>query len=372
MRRTRAHAPASGLTLVELVLALGLLAMLMAATFQLFERSLSLWRRGETRRAVLEQASVVGEDLASDLRGIEPGPRGDFVADWVRFDTDGDGVFESYWPRLRLVRQASAGEVLSLARDNAAANAAPAPKSDQPEQFSSSPALIEVLWMLEPAARVDPDARAEGRLWRGERLVGDPTTKSFFADDFFGTSNRPPAGAAEEVGGGILWLDFMFATQTSAVHEGWKKGSELTDAAASWDAWGRNRPDVDAYHWNEKHPGMPAARERPLLPRRVRIELEVERAGDRIRRTRLVEMLENQGNILRVEDGARVPTEPEAYVRIEGEWMKVVRVDGSEISVERGKRGSTAVPHPANALVHFGTRMVFEVPVATYRDDWDL
>lgn len=253
---------AAGLTLVELVLALGLLALLMLAVFQLFDRSLAVWRMGETRRALLEVASTVNLELGRDLRGIESGPRGDFVFEWVSFDTDGDGGRETKWPRLRLVRQASAAEVARLQREERIAleprSAAP---SDEPERFErASAALVEVVWMVAPASLRDKDARAEGRLWRGERLVSDATSKSFFDADFFGTSNLPPAGATDEVTGGCLWMNLSFAAQTSVVHDGWRRANDLAGAAATWDAWGRNRPDPGVHPWNERHVGMPAAR----------------------------------------------------------------------------------------------------------------
>jgi len=96
----------------------------------------------------------------------------------------------------------------------------------------AAPGLIESIWLVAPASLTDPDARAEGILWRGERLVADATTMSFFAPDFMGSSGRPPAGATEELSGGILWMQVMLAAQTSVVHERWQVGLEQGDAAS--------------------------------------------------------------------------------------------------------------------------------------------
>lgn len=378
-----------GFTLVELILAIGLLALLMVAVFQLFDRSLSVWRKGETRRALLEQSSVVLDDLASDLRGLEAGRDGNLVLEWVRFDTDGDNVAETKWPRIRLVRQASAAE-MQRARDAAAQEArdeggAPKPKTSaaapaKDDKSSSAPAvaetrgpgLLEVLWMVAPASITQPDARSEGIVWRGERPVDDRASKSFFARDFFGASNRPPAGATDEVTNGCLWLSILCAAQTSVVRDEWRVGKTADCVATSWDAWDRSRPDAAVHPWNEPHPLMPKARSRALLPRRVRIELEFERPADRIRRTRLVQAIDNQEVRLRVDDGMRVPSEPDSYVLVGAEWMKVRSIDGGDVVVERAQRGTTPVPHDVGAMLHWGLRLVREVPVATYREDWDL
>ncbi|MBL8861300.1 MAG: prepilin-type N-terminal cleavage/methylation domain-containing protein [Planctomycetes bacterium] len=369
-----------GLTLVELVLAIFLLSLLMLAVFQLFDRSLSVWRRGETRRALLEQSSVVLESLALDLRGLEPGSQGDFVVEWVRFDTDGDGLLETQWPRLRLVRQASAAEVArALARSEAAVRraegaAAAAELAREPVIAApASPGLLEVVWTIQPASLTQPDARSEGVIYRGERALSDAASQSFFAPEFFGASQRPPAGATEEVTGGLLWMQVLCAAQTSVVNDGWRTGAGgLSAAAPSWDAHGLGRPDRDAHAWNEPHPGQPAAKGRALLPRRVRIELEFERPVDRLRRTRLREPADNQDAFLVVDDGRRLPTEPGAHVLVGAEWMRVTSIDGGRVSVQRAQRGTSAAPHPTGSMVHWGTSLVREVPIATYRDDWNL
>ncbi|MCY2961248.1 MAG: prepilin-type N-terminal cleavage/methylation domain-containing protein [Planctomycetota bacterium] len=368
-----------GLTLVELVLAIGLLALLMLAVFQLFDRSLSVWRRGETRRALLEQASTVLESLALDLRGLEPGSQGDVVLEWVRFDTDGDNVLETKWPRLRLVRQASAAEMARAAVrdeesvDKAKASAEKADAAREPVLVPpSSPGLLEVVWMVAPASLTQPDARSEGVIFRGERPTTESASKSFFAGDFFGASNRPPAGATEEVTGGLLWLGILCAGQTAVVNDGWKLGSGLECAATSWDAHGLNRPEREVHPWNEPHPGQPKPKGRALLPRRVRIELEFERPADRSRRTRILQAVDNQENVLLVDDGRRLPTEAGAHVLVDAEWFRVTSIDGGRVAVQRAQRGTSAAPHAPGALVHWGLSLVREVPVATYREDWNL
>ena len=360
----------SGVTLVELLLAVGIFAFLAVAVFQILDRSLALWRRAETRRSLLAQASIVSDLLARDLVGLEGGPRGDLLAEWIKFDTDGDGIADAKWPRLRFVRQASAADVGRLAADARAEadQGTPAPEL----ALRAGEGLVEVVWLIVPASVTDKDARAEGVLWRGEHLVTDATAKSFFAPDFFGRSNQPPAGAIDEVGGGLLWMGVLFATQTSIVHDGWKLGPDLDAAATSWDAWGRARPDPQTHPWNEPASGMPAVRGRPLLPRRVRFEMEFERASDRTRRTTVATPVEIGDTGITVDDGEKIPREEDAFVLVEWEWMHVVSVDGKNVTVSRGERGTKIAEHPRGAMVHYGQRLVRELPIATYREDWNL
>jgi len=81
MKRLPRARGSAGLTLIELLLALGIFAFLMLAVFQILDRSLSLWRRAETRRSLLAQASSLSELLARDLAGIEGGARGDLLTE---------------------------------------------------------------------------------------------------------------------------------------------------------------------------------------------------------------------------------------------------------------------------------------------------
>lgn len=370
MKRAKRHGARAGLTMIELLCALGILAMLMVLVFQLIDRTLSVWRRSETRNSVLGQAASVAGLFAQDLRSPENGAQGDLLLEWARFDTDGDGVAESKWPRLRLVRQASSAEVARLSDARLRASGKPVTGETEQRTLRASPGLIEVVWLVAPASLVDPDARVEGVLWRGERLVDDASTQSFFAPDFLGSSGRPPAGATEELTGGILWMQVLCAAQTSVVNERWHIGHEPADAAAAWDAWGRERPDATQVPWNEKHPGCTPVRGRPALPRRVRLELEVERPIDRLRRTRLAQLADIADGRLVLDDGARMP-EPGSFVLVDAEWMELGAVDGETAAVKRGARGTAPRSHAPGALVHWGSALTREVVVTTCREDWN-
>jgi hypothetical protein len=164
----------------------------------------------------------------------------------------------------------------------------------------------------------------------------------------------------------------LFATQTSVVHDGWRLGADLDCAATSWDAWAKGRPDQDAHPWNEPGAGMPRAKNLPVLPRRVRFELELERPADRQRRTTLAAPVEVGDGSIRVDDGDRIPREEESFVLLDSEWMQVKGVDGRNVTVLRGQRGTKTSMHALGTMVHHGLRVVREVPIATCREDWNL
>ena len=375
MRRLRARRGArAGFTLIELVLAAGLMTLLMVAVFGLIQGSLSLWSKSETRRNLSEQATGVAELLATDLRGLESGERGDLLVEWETFDTDGDGLKETAWPRLRMVRQASEAELARLearpavADPNAAAETGATEAA--PERRLGS-AQIEVCWAVLPFDLKDRDARSEGLNTRGARRLDDTQSRSFFEEDFFSASGKPDAGALDEVTAGLLWFQPLLATQTSIVHDGWFLGGELADAATSWDAWALERPDTTRHAWNAPGAGMPRIGENPLLPRRVRIELEFERAVDRKRRTRTLGVVELTDVAFDLDDERLMP-EPGTHIKLDGEWMLVKTIRSNQLTVERAVRGTRAMIHEAGTMVHWGLTLVREVPVDLYREDWNL
>lgn len=351
----------AGFTLVELMVAAGLLVLVSLAVFQFLRRFTTLWQKSEERRELVEEASGIAELLAEDLGSLVNGPRGDLVAEWVFFDTDADDMADTLWPRLRMLRFATESELARLQAGVA-----------DGRRKRAGEGVLEVSWLVLPTYRgkAEPDRRAEGLLLRGERLQGSEGL-SFFEPGFFDAANQPRL-MPSEVSAGVLWFGLEFATQTSLVFDGWKIGAELSDVATSWDAWNRGRPNAERHYWNEPGGGMPKSGERALLPRRVRLTLEIERAEDRKRRTRLDAPVSSSDATLEVEDGARVPLERGAHVKLDAEWMEVLAVDGDTLSVRRGARGTNAAGHERGALVHFGRPLVREIPVRMHQEDWNL
>ena len=347
----------SAFTLIEVVLALGLLSILFLALVRLLDTSLSIWNRTESGRELFEIGGTVMDLVDEDLVGLETGPRGDLIADWAAFDVDGNEIDGLFWPRMRFVKQASAAQLARLLGEETA----------DPRRRD----LVEVCWALLPPRGADEDARALGTLWRGERLLNDTETLSFFDERFFGTGGRPVPGALREVTGGVLWVEILYAAQTTKLSDGWKRGTDLFEAAAAWDAWNKGRPDPEVTDWNERHAGMPRAKDVPLMPRRIFVSLELERPSELKRRTRLAALFTNEEGTMRVGDGSRVPG-PGTMLLIDEEWMEVTAVSGNRVSVKRGRRGTRPMVHKPGTLVHHGARIAREIPIGGLREDWDL
>ncbi len=388
-----------GLTLVELMLAAGLSAIVMLALVRLVDSATDLWTKGEQRRAVVEQGAAVGALVARDLRALHAGTRGDLIVDWFPHDTDQDGRFERLWPRLRLVRTAAPADLARL-RARAAAEAARAARTarerdargalsveevnavDEADPTALPPVdlagigLMEVVWALIPRGSKG-DLRYEGLLLRGERLLAPNEAPRLLAADVFGRNGRPAAELVEEITGGVLWFDVRLATQTTlldpaAPDGGWRTGSELVHAATSWDAYGLNRPNPDLHVWNEPSPGQPRGGVLPNLPRRIRLELEVERERDLARRPLLIEDVEESAVRLPLTTTKGLEEVLGRFVLVEGEWLKVTDITGDALLVNRAQRGTGKRRLPEGARLHFGEPIVIDTPVALHRDEWDL
>jgi hypothetical protein len=361
----------AGFSLIELVLASGLMALLMIGVIALVDGSMTVWRKAETRRDLSEQAIGMVELLAGDLEALEGGARGDLLVEWVTFDTDGDEIKETTWPRLRMVRQASRAELVRMFPPAPAGEEAAEGAGTAPREEILGPGLVEVCWAVLPVDPRDPDRRAEGLVLRGARRLTVDRADSFFDSGFVRAGGKPDLSRLDEVTAGLLWFQPLMATQTSIVHDGWIPGVDEAEVATAWDAWNEERPDTTVHAWNELPLAQPRAEERCILPRRFRVELEVERQADLRRRARTLDRIEPDDLAFGVTDGTRLPR-PGAFVKVDGEWMRVAQVRGDRVQVERGQRGTAPVAHDPGALLHWGLPLVRELPVALYREDWDL
>jgi len=333
----------SGLTLLELLLAVSLLSLLVVLVVELLDTTLSMLERTESRRDLLEISGATGELLADDLERLHAGSRGDLWVDWVALDSDGDGIEGLSWQRLRLVRAASAGELQRLE---------PGASKGQ-----AGDGLVEVVWAHLPG----------GDLWRGEaRLRGDRPSL-FFADDFFDALGRPVASQAEHVTSGVLWFAVSLASAETRLDRGWRHGSGAGTAHRAWDGRGLGRLDEDLHPWN----GETLQREGAglVLPRRVLIELEIERPRDVPRRPRLSEAIDREQDRLPLTRGWELP-EAGGFVRIDEEWMELANVADSGVSVRRGVRGSRVAEHAAGAVVHYGRTLAREAVVRMQTGGW--
>lgn len=378
-RNAQSRRSLRGLTLIELTLSIGLLALLVVALTQLVDSTFKIWRRAESVREDLTSRSMLFTQLIDDLDGLTAADGGDLWCDWGGYDHDADGVPSRLWPRLRLVRRARPEELARLGMRQTtdvqgggrlAGGAAP---------------LLEVIWMVTPQAypelmedRAMADVRGEessgfpgdGVLLRGERLV-DGAGASLLGEGFLSSSGQPPVGALEPIAEGVLWFEVLFAAQTTVLRSGWDAGVELPQAARAWDAKG-GRMDPSVSGWNSLHRGQPTYVPGELLfPRRLRVALEVESEESSRARPACGQVLEADSRLMVVNRPDRLPPEG-TWVLLEEEWVRLLSSGRREVRIERGGRGSVAARHPAGTPMLYGERHMREIVVPLHREDWDL
>lgn len=378
MRPSLTLHPRRGMTMVELVLAAFLSIIVMIGVFSLLDTSLDLWTKGEARRSQVERSGAILELLTRDLRGMSGGERGDLLVDWLPFDANSDQAEDRSWPRMRFVRQASEAELARLYLESLSPEVAeqlreegflPAEGAAGLQLEPPPPTgLVEVCWAVLPAGK--GDAAYEGILMRGVRKVGGGLG-SFLDPNFFTRDGQPPVGSMVEVTGGVLWFRPLMATRTSLIRDGWELGSRAEDVASAWDARGQGRPDKLLHPYNE----LPRGQDRPTgtsrLPRSILLELEFESARERERRPRLLDGIDRGMQRFEVTRGELLLRSKGAHVMIGGEWMVLVGVEGDFIKVQRGARATLPSAHASGQMVHFGQRVVTEVPIPMYVEDWN-
>ncbi len=157
-----------GYTLLEVVIAVGILVMLGSGLATLLTQGISIWRRAENRGRVYDQARILLERMAEDIRStvvLSSSAGGDA---WVRFICDEDLRGRQ---RLRFVRTISAetsdailrhgGKTLSL-KTPAVYDGRNDSKEARHGRLGAPGGLMEVIYLRDPRL-------SETHLWRGFR-----------------------------------------------------------------------------------------------------------------------------------------------------------------------------------------------------------
>lgn len=278
-----------GLTLLEVTLALGLLAVLSVFVMQVISSVTDLWSSGERRgRGDLVFATAV-ERFRSDLGALHRGRRGWLILDSYVAEPAEEGVPEWRLPRLRFLAEGGA----------------------LPELDPTGRNGVEIMWVVEPER-----SGTEGRFARMVRY-------GQLESDGIGLRDPGQAERLRTQGNGIVVLDGLVWAEFQAA-------DPLRKGALS------ERLRIE--------PNMPVD-----FP--SRIELTVEGVSGALRQRPPVLDEEISAETLGVRVRGTAPLEQPQYALIEREWVQVGGNFPLLTLPQRGVRDSIPMPHAARTQI---------------------
>jgi len=352
---------ARGFTLLELLAAAALFSVLGVLLFQMVRSAMDVWGTGERNRELSDRAAAALQLLATDLRdawaGAPGGPvPGALLCTWRAEDDDRDGEPERRRPLLRFTRlchEQATLEWLSRAGDVAGGQDSVASLLPRdPTGLRPTGGLAESLYTL--SERKDLPLPALVRVVRspagGERSLLDPALPE--------QRDRMLADAAV-VADDVLFFGVEFwGPGTSS----WSRdGGTLT----AWDSTRGLLPPGDPDFPFGVGPASLADASDDVWPRLLRLTLVLDRAQGATTAGSLSEPVGPDARRLRLASADLLrDEEPPDHLLVEDEWVAVESVDGRDVQVRRGARGTQAATHGEGARVRAGRtfRRVLELP----------
>lgn len=350
-----------GFTLLELLVAMALLATLGTFLVSLLKNSFDLYRQGDQRGDLYANAVPILEKLEDDLRAVHSGPDGRFLLETSSFG-GGKGMGDGFL--LRLVRVMPHGEqshpVLRKAGSKPGAQGRFDGSDPGPEaraDLAPPSGLMEVAWALitEPADAADRPGILT--LYRG---VHAPALQkgSFFdtgaeggPDEAWVRTNLRPV-ATDVLG---LWI--LCYGQES---QDWGEADVLERtnpeglSSSTWDSTRGILPR--AAFALARSPESAADPRDDVYPRMVRLILHVGR-GSRPE-AKLRTTMRPDDTILRVNSTRDLPVEgvDDRMVKVGLEWMALGTTEATDARVQRRRRhtSSVQVAHPVGTPVYSG------------------
>ena len=415
MMRRRDTRP-EGLTLVELLVAMSIFAVLGVFLFTLIRNSLTIYRSANSSGELYDKFAQGTSDLAEDLGCVAigdpegPGIKLQFLLSHDRPQVRSEeaeaaatpGALETFSvgdPRsflLRFVRSFPGGEledtigrfagtyreaeavydgvndleesrVRKILEKRRAGNAAVEDEQKIPGLMPPGN-LMEVMYFLDSGP---DDLDGTFTLYRARRApVGGKG--SFFRDETIqAMSPEWVERHAEPVVSGILYFGMALWSQdtlewgTDRTLDGYAIGAEgRRELSELW--WDSTRSRYESF---SLHKGQASAAnfEDDVFPSKVRLVMTVVPEGALMPDARLTTSASAQGKNLRIDrtDVFEVEVGEEArYLKVGDEWVKVRSVAGRDLVVERGARATRTSKHDAGTPVMMGRtfRMTIEIP----------
>lgn len=357
MKIGRAGSPgrATGMTLIELLVAFVILLMLVAALVTLTTRSLETWTAGEARKDVYDRAQVVLDLISADLRNM-------YAETEYYFTTGGQpmtppalqcDVDKNSRPRIRFVRSG-----------NPAVMRAPA---------GSGPQTIGPTWygpMWEIAYVLDPDPSVNV-LHRGIRGFDRRKTETLLNPiEYSSSTDQLFKSCFTQVESGILYVDFRFWTQFTttwddnvAIHRNVR--SQSRSPSGPEKRWDSTRRDGSFFFYRKsndfRNPDF-------VYPEMVQVTVTVETGSPDLHGVKVAEQVDERSSYIHLSHTRGMPDGP-AMVKIGGEWIEYKEKTTNDLTgLRRGQRNTKVGSHPIGTPVHFGETFTTEVRLGVCRE----
>lgn len=391
----------AGYTLLELLLAMSLFSALGVGMISLLSRTSSFLTKGASDVETLDAIQTFTEAFESDISKLATQSASDQGVPDVRLYADvvpcklddEDELADGNITRLFFVRFLPNEATARLTR-NAGTNVEAEAYLDQSGDLGESVegklkatgGLQEVFWTAVPEMHDDlavmklyrgfrSPIGGEGsllpRAWAGDRGA-EPGARGVQHKDEIVKVARP-------VLSGVLYFGVDFWSRKTRT---WKGDTRVSQGGPLrvWDSTRGIMPRGEGYEGfyyskaGEALPDEPTSLQDPTddtFPRRIRVTVVVEEVGRNASVGTMTGAITQDDRIIEVEDPAFIPLQDtnERFVKIGTEWISFESVEGRTLNgCKRGRRGTTAQPHPAGSRVHHGRTVVREYDVATYRD----
>lgn len=377
---TRRAVDRVGHTLTELLVSIGILALIGVVLVGVLKTGLDMWDRGESRRDGTERAQIVLGEMAQELPRMfcelderppsaTPVPLSRVIdrEDAVSKGNPGrPGLFcvfdASGQQRLRFSRPAPAPTPAPAGSDTGGSGSdAPAPGNEPVASFGEWAddlrSFADVAYLLQPGTNGGED------LWRvylpGPVVGEDPFPEAQFSPDALKQSG-------DLVVSGILYLRYRFwSHMTNTWDTGIRPGSDAGSGGPEviWDSTRQVIPEF-AFHREKVARIGPSS---DVLPLMVQVELAIRPDSHKKTWGALREDLATGATLIEVDSTQGFP-DPPGLLRVDNEWIEYKERNRSSFVVgRRGVRETQVQPHKKEARVYWGETFLITLTVRNYR-----